>query len=84
MGGGGGGGGGGYLLPRSLAPVERKYSHIEKKVVIYGVKRVHQYVWGRPYNISISESRSVPRKWHTYGPKNHEMGINPECIQVSN
>ena len=36
---------------RSFAPAEMKYSHIEKEglAVIYGVKKFHQYLWGRPF-----------------------------------
>ena len=56
---------------RSLAPAEKKYSHIEKEglAVIYGVKRFHQYLWGRPFTVYsdhkplqylFSESRPVP------------------------
>ena len=56
---------------RSLAPAEKKYAHIEKEglAVIYGVKRFHQYLWGRPFTVYsdhkplqylFSESRPVP------------------------
>ena len=56
---------------RLLAPAERKYSHIEKEglVVVFGVKKFHQYRFGRkfvvfsdykPLHFLFSEIRQVP------------------------
>ena len=56
---------------RSLAPAERKYSHIEKEglAVVFGVKKFHQYLLGRkfvvfsdhkPLQFLFCESRPVP------------------------
>ena len=38
---------------RSLAPAVQKYSHVENEglVVIYRVKRFHQYLWSRPFTV---------------------------------
>ena len=38
---------------RSLAPAERKYSQLEKEglAVVFGVKRFHQYIFGRHFTI---------------------------------
>ncbi|KAL5473647.1 hypothetical protein EMCRGX_G028155 [Ephydatia muelleri] len=56
---------------RSLAPAERKYSHIEKEglAVVFGVKKFHQYLLGRkfvvfsdhkPLQFLFCETRPVP------------------------
>ena len=38
---------------RPLAPAEKKYSLIEKEAlaIVFGVKRFHQYLYGRPFTI---------------------------------
>ena len=56
---------------RSLAPAERKYSHIEKEglAVVFGVKKFHQYLLGKkfvvfsdhkPLQFLFCETRPVP------------------------
>ena len=47
----------------SLTPVERKYSHLEKEAlsIVFGVKRFHQYLFGRPFVI-VSDHRTL--KYH--------------------
>ena len=57
---------------RSLNPAERNYSHLDKEgvAVIFGVKKFHQYLYGRPFTITtdhkpllglFSEFRAVPQ-----------------------
>ena len=38
---------------RSLAPAEKSYSQLEKEAlaIIFGVKRFHQYIYGRKFTI---------------------------------
>jgi transposase InsO family protein len=54
-----------------LSKVEKNYSHLDKEAlgIIYGVKRLHQYLHGRPFEIKtdhkpltyiFSESRATP------------------------
>ena len=56
---------------RFLAPAEKKYSQLDKEglAVVYGVKKFHQYLFGRQFEIAsdhkplqhlFSESRSIP------------------------
>ena len=55
---------------RTLAAAEKKYSQIEKEglAIIFGVKRFHQYLFGRPFIMSdhkplkhlFSESQTTP------------------------
>ena len=59
---------------RSLSPPERNYSQLDKEglAMIFGVKKFHQYVYGRKFEIStdhkpllglFSEERAIP-PWH--------------------
>ena len=43
---------------RTLAPVEKRYSHLNKEtlVIIFGVKHFHQYIYGRPFVICLITS----------------------------
>ena len=56
----------------SLNPAERNYSHLDKEgvAVIFGVRKFHQYLYGRPFTITtdhkpllglFSEFRAVPQ-----------------------
>ena len=57
---------------RSLNPAERNYPHLDKQgvAVIFGVKKFHQYLYGRLFTINtdhkpplglFSEFRTVPQ-----------------------
>ena len=39
---------------RSLAPAEQKYAQLDKEAlsIVFGVKRFHQYLYGRPFTIN--------------------------------
>ena len=56
---------------RTLAPVEKRYSHLDKEAlaIIFGVKHFHQYIYGRQFVILsdhkplmhiLSESKATP------------------------
>ena len=56
---------------RTLAPVEKRYSHLDKEAlaIVFGVKHFHQYIYGRPFVILsdhkplmhiLSESKATP------------------------
>ena len=56
---------------RSLNPAERKYSHLDKEglAIVYGVKKFHQYLFGRKFVINsdhkllrhiFDESKPIP------------------------
>jgi hypothetical protein len=56
---------------RTLAPVEKRYSHLDKEAlaIIFGVKHFHQYIYGRPFVLLsdhkplmhiLSESKATP------------------------
>ena len=42
---------------RSLSPVEKNYSQLDKEAlaIVFGVKKFHQYVYGRQFVIQISD-----------------------------
>jgi len=57
---------------RSLSPAERNYSHLDKEgcAVVFGVKKFHQYLYGRPFAITtdhkpllglFNEARAIPQ-----------------------
>ena len=41
------------FVSRSLSKAERNYSHIEKEVLalVFGVKKLHKYVFGRTFTL---------------------------------
>ncbi len=56
---------------RTLSPAERNYSQLEKEgmACVFGVKRFHSYLYGRPFTLCtdhkpllslLSEQRAVP------------------------
>ena len=61
-----------YVASRSLAMAEKKYSQLEKEgpAIIFGVKKFHQFLYGRPFVIKsdhkplqhiFGHARSVPQ-----------------------
>src|SRR4029434_6413132 len=66
---------------RTLAPAEKKYSQIEKEglSLIFGVKKFHQYLWGRKFKL-VTDHKPLQTVWRTqesthYGStSNSKMG----------
>ena len=74
---------------RSLAAAEKKYSQLDKEglAVVFGVKKFHQYLFGRSFTIKsdhrplqylFSETRGIPTLYSL--SQNPTLGTNFECL----
>lgn len=80
---------------RTLAPVEKRYSHLDKEAlaIIFGVKHFHQYIYGRPFVLLsdhkplmhiLSESRDGHSCWErTITGSNTEQGPSKLMLMPS-
>ena len=62
---------------RALAPAERRYSQLDKEAlaIVFGVRKFHQYIYGRPFSI-LSFTASV---WGTSFHSPHGI-ISPSKV----
>ena len=74
---------------RTLTAAEKNYSQLEKEglAVVYGVKKFHQYLWGRHFFIEsdhqpLSPVWRIPRDTSNGISQDSKMGSHVECLPL--
>ena len=72
---------------RTLNSSERNYLQIKKEALalVFGIKKFHQYVYGRSFTLVTDLSPGTQARRPTIGcSSNAEMGIAPACVHIQN